>query len=113
MSPGGASLARRYTPERHRIPEMVSLKHGSEDTITVTPQCRALYEGASNTLDEHDTHFMNTPTDSDLMREMLRSGEHACQNSLAELRNHSMDMNPKELRPNPQDWKMADAIAWL
>ena len=26
MSPGGASLARLYTPERHRIPEMVSLK---------------------------------------------------------------------------------------
>ena len=26
MSPGGASLARLYTPERHGIPEVVSLK---------------------------------------------------------------------------------------
>ena len=47
------------------------------------------------------------------MRELLRSGEHACQNSLAEPRNPSMDMNPKALRPNPRDWTMADAIAWL
>ena len=27
MSPGGASLARLYTPDRHGIPEMVFLKH--------------------------------------------------------------------------------------
>ena len=111
MSPGGASLARLYTPDRHGIPEMVFLKHGSEDCITVTPQCRALYEGVSSTLDEHDTR--SYPTDLDLMREMPRSGEHACQNSLAELRKPSMDMDPKEWRPNPRDWKMADAISWL
>ena len=111
MPSGGASLARLYTPERHGIPEMVYGKHGSEDCIMVPTQCRALYEGVSNTLNEHDER--SCPTDLDLMRELLGSSENACQNPLAELRNPSMDMNPEELRPNPRDWKMADAIAWL
>ena len=82
------------------------LRHGSEERGDSRPQCRV-----SNTLDEHDKR--SCPTDLDLMREMLQSGEHACQNFLAEQKTPSVDTNPKELRPNPRDWKMVDAIAWL
>ena len=103
-----------YTLERLGTIEMVSHrtkspthKHGSEEFGTVTPQCRALHEGESTTLDEHDK--LSFPSDLDLMREILLGGE-----QILQCGEHPFtDTTPKEARPNPRDWKMADVISWL
>ena len=110
MSPEGESLARLYTPERRWITEIPGAgyyTHGSEE-VTIQPQCRALHNGVSNTLDEHDK--LSSPSELDPMREMLLSGE---QQMLHCGEHPSTEQNPKEWRHDPRDWNMADAITWL